>query len=107
MTAYESDSTRTGPIPVAKAEPSVERGSSINLVGCALSVGALGLSVSAMPLLGPVAVAFSLVALTLSALGVFTRHSYRGAGWAGVIIGIFASIAAMIVTAGLPGSPLG
>ncbi|TDL44055.1 hypothetical protein [Microbacterium oleivorans] len=106
MSSSSSDATTTGPIPV-HAEPTTARDSSTsNLVACALSIGAVGLSSSAMPLLGPIAIAFALVALTLSILGVATGRRYLWAGWIGIVAGAIAVVLAGVVTAGMPNSPL-
>lgn len=106
MTFFESDAT-TGPVPI-QSEPRAERdASTFNLVACSLAVGAVGLSSSAIPLLGPFAVALALIALTLSILGVATGRRYLWAGWIGIVAGVIALVLAGMVAAVLPSTPLG
>ena len=106
MTFFESDAT-TGPIPVQNDAHAVRDASTFNLVACSLAVGAVGLSSTAMPLLGPIAVALALVALTLSILGVATGRRYLWAGWIGIVAGVIALVLAAIVAAAAPTTPFG
>lgn len=106
MTTSGSDAATTGPIPVQAAPAATRDASTFNLVACSLSVGAIGLSSSAIPLLGPFAVALALVALTLSILGVATGRRYLWAGWIGIAAGVIALVLAGVVAAALPSTPL-
>lgn len=102
MTTFDSDTTTTGPIPVQGGATAARDASTLNLVACSLAAGAVGLSASAVPIYGPLAIALALVALTLSVLGVATGRRYLWAGWIGIVLGGAALFLAWAVQAGAP-----
>lgn len=100
MSNFNSDTTSTGPIHVHADQE--QDSSTFNLVACSLAVGSAGFAFVSSLFTAPVAVAFALVAMTMSILGVATGRRYAWAGWVGAIVAGGAVVLAWLAITGEP-----
>lgn len=83
------DDVTTGPIiTVARDETSAasQPADSFNLVACALSAGALTLTLSTIVMFVSLALALAVVSLVLSVLGIATTRQHPWAAWTGALV---------------------